>query len=62
MTFGECAFRLGSLASRQLCLRPDDFWNLTPTEFSMLLGPSNPHSRPPTIDEIKSLRMLFPDG
>lgn len=60
MTFGERALALGTVATRQLGWRPDEFWRATPCELSAALGPAAA-SATPTLDRATLQRLMEQD-
>jgi urease alpha subunit len=58
-TFASRAETLAAIAARILGWRPHEFWQATPADLSLCLGPPDESDSPPTHEEIR--RMIEQD-
>ena len=60
--FGGNAARLSNAAAALFGWRPDDFWNATPAELTLLLNPAIGSDQLLDRTTIDALQRQFPDG
>ncbi len=55
MSFSEAAARLLAIAAQRLGWTPDTFWQATPADLLMALGPADPALKPLTRPDLSRM-------